>query len=115
MRMSKFVSEVSDGTFESEVLASSVPVVVDFWAAWCPPCRALEPTVEALAESYGGAVKFLKLNVDDNQTVPARYGIRSIPTLILFSEGREAERIVGAQGREALARVFDKYAQPVGA
>jgi thioredoxin 1 len=113
--MSKFVSEVNDGAFEREVLGSEVPVVVDFWAPWCPPCRALEPTVEALAESYGGAVRFYKLNIDENQTVPQRYGIRSIPTLILFSGGREAERVVGAASREALARVFDKYAQPVGA
>ena len=100
--MSKFVSEVNDGTFESEVLASSVPVVVDFWAAWCPPCRALEPTVEALAESYGGAVKFYKLNVDDNRAVPARYGIRSIPTLILFSNGSEAKRLRPVPSKSAL-------------
>ena len=113
--MSKFVSEVTDGTFESEVLASGVPVVVDFWAEWCPPCRALAPTFEALAESYGGAVKFVKLNIDESQSVPQRYGIRSIPTLILFQGGREVERIVGAASRDALARVFDKYAQPVGA
>ena len=113
--MSKFVSEVTDGTFEQEVLQSGVPVVVDFWAEWCPPCRALAPTFEALAESYGGAVKFVKVNVDEGGAVPQRYGIRSIPTLILFQNGQEAERLVGAASREALARVFDKYAQPVGA
>ena len=110
--MSKFVSEVTDGTFEQEVLASGVPVVVDFWAPWCPPCKALAPTFEALAESYGGAVKFVKLNIDESQAVPQRYGIRSIPTLVLFQGGREAERVVGAASRDALARVFDKYAQP---
>jgi thioredoxin 1 len=110
--MSKFVSEVTDGTFEREVLESGVPVVVDFWAQWCPPCRALAPTFEALAEGYGGAVKFVKINIDENGAVPQRYGIRSIPTLVLFQNGSEAERVVGAASRESLARVFDKYAQP---
>ena len=111
MTMGKFVSEVNDETFESEVLASSVPVVVDFWAAWCPPCRALEPTVEALAESYGGAVKFYKLNVDDNRTVPARYGIRSIPTLILFKDGREAARTAGSMPLTRLKAWLEPWLQ----
>jgi thioredoxin 1 len=107
--MSKYVSGVSDGTFESEVLKSDVPVVVDFWAEWCPPCRALAPTFEELAERYEGSVRFVKLNVDENTSVPQRYGIKGIPTLIFFDGGREAERIVGATGKDALARIVDKY------
>ena len=107
--MSQFVSEVSDGTFESEVLKSDVPVVVDFWAEWCPPCRALAPTFEELAARYEGSVRFLKLNVDENTSVPQRYGIKGIPTLVFFDGGREAERIVGATGKDALARIVDKY------
>ena len=107
--MSQNVFEVGDDTFESEVLKSDVPVVVDFWAEWCPPCRALAPTFEELAARYSGGVKFLKLNVDENSSVPQRFGIKGIPTLIFFDGGSEAERIVGALGREALARVVDKY------
>ena len=107
--MSQYVSVVGDDTFESEVLKSDVPVVVDFWAEWCPPCRALAPTFEELAGRYHGSVKFLKLNVDENSSVPQRFGIKGIPTLIFFDGGSEAERIVGALGREALARVVDKY------
>ena len=107
--MSQFVSEVSDKTFEQEVLKSDVAVVVDFWAEWCPPCRALAPTFEELAGRYAGAVKFLKLNVDENSEVPQRYGIKGIPTLIFFEGGREAERLVGAAGKDALSRILDKY------
>src|SRR5215218_234061 len=77
--MSKYVSEVTDATFEAEVLKSDVPVVLDFWAEWCPPCRALAPTFEELAERYAGRAKFVKLNVDDNQEVPQRFGIKGIP------------------------------------
>ena len=108
--MSQQVSEVSDSTFEREVLGSERPVVVDFWAAWCAPCRMLEPTVNQLAERYDGSVRFYKLNIDENSSVAERYGIRGIPTLIIFQGGREAERIVGASSREALSRTIEKYA-----
>jgi thioredoxin 1 len=107
--MSQYVAEVSDGTFERDVTGSDVPVVLDFWAEWCPPCRALAPTFEELAKQYAGRVRFLKLNVDENSEVPQRFGIKGIPTLVFFDGGREVERVVGAASREALARVVDKY------
>ena len=107
--MSKHVSEVTDATFEAEVLKSDVPVVLDFWAEWCPPCRALAPTFEELAKRYEGRVRFLKLNVDENSEVPQRFGIKGIPTLVFFDGGREAERVVGAAGKESLARIVDRY------
>lgn len=107
--MSQYVAEVNDGTFEQDVIGSDVPVVLDFWAEWCPPCRALAPTFEELAKQYAGRVRFLKLNVDDNAEVPQRFGIKGIPTLVFFDGGREVERMVGAAGKDALARVIDKY------
>jgi thioredoxin 1 len=107
--MSQFVSEVNDNTFEPEVLKSDVPVVVDFWAEWCPPCRMLAPTFEELAGRYAGSIKFLKLNVDESAAVPQRYGIKGIPTLIFFEGGQESERVVGASSKEALSRILDKY------
>jgi thioredoxin 1 len=108
-KMSQFVSAVDDAGFEREVLQSDVPVVLDFWAEWCPPCRALAPTFEELAKQYEGRVRFLKLNVDENQQVPQRFGIKGIPTLVFFDGGREVERVVGASTKGALERVVDKY------
>jgi len=105
----KNVAEVSDGTFESDVLGSERVTVVDFGATWCPPCRALEPTVEELAKKYEGRVDFLKLDIDANPSTPQRYGIKGIPTLIVFDGGKELERIVGASSRDAISRVVDKY------
>ena len=113
--MSKFVGEVGDAAFEDEVLKSGVPVVVYFWAEWCPPCRALAPTFEELAASYEGGVRFLKLNVDENSATPQRYGIKGIPTLILFKNGKEEERVVGATSKEAIARMIDKHVSAGGA
>ena len=113
--MSKYVSEVTDATFESEVLKSDVPVVLDFWAEWCPPCRALAPTFEELAARYEGSVKFVKLNVDENSSVPQRFGIKGIPTLIFFDGGREAERLVGAASKDSLARIIDRYVKVAAA
>jgi thioredoxin 1 len=93
--MSDFVTEVSDNAWDAEVLQSDKPVLVDFWAPWCGPCRMLAPTVEQVAEQYQGKAKVVKMNVDDNLESPAKYGIRGIPTLILFNKGQEVERRVG--------------------
>ena len=91
--MSDNVKEVDDSSFENDVLKSDQPVLVDFWAAWCAPCRMLAPTVEAVAEKYAGNAHVVKLNVDDNPSVSQRFGIKGIPTLILFKNGREEERV----------------------
>ena len=107
--MSEFVKEVSDSSFESDVLGSSKPVLVDFWAQWCPPCRMLAPTVEAVAERFRDSANVVKLNVDDNPSTAQRYGIKGIPTLILFREGKEVERVVGATSKESITRMIDKY------
>jgi len=103
------VLEVTDGSFEGEVLKSDQPVLVDFWAAWCAPCRMLAPTVDAISEQYSGKAKVAKLNVDDNSGTSSRFGIKGIPTLIVFKNGTEQERIVGVTTKEAIAQVIDKY------
>jgi len=107
--MSDYVNEVSDNSFESDVLKSEKPVLVDFWAAWCAPCRMLAPTVEAVAERYAQSARVVKLNVDDNPAISQRYGIKGIPTLILFKNGKEEERVVGATSKEAISRMIDKH------
>ena len=109
--MSVFVKEASDNNFQAEVLDSSQPVLVDFWAEWCGPCRMIAPSVDAVAEQFGSKAGFFKMNVDENPDVPQRYGIRGIPTLILFKGGQEQERIVGAVSREAIASVVGKYVE----
>jgi len=108
--MSEFVAEVNDANFEAEVLKSEQPVLVDFWAAWCAPCRMLTPTVEAVAEKYQGKAKVVKLNVDENIDSSSRYGIKGIPTLILFSKGKEAERVVGvpSNAKESISGMIDR-------
>ncbi|HZI61486.1 MAG TPA: thioredoxin [Pyrinomonadaceae bacterium] len=107
--MSEFVKEVSDSSFEKDVLGSNKPVLVDFWAQWCTPCRMLAPTVEAVAQQYSDSANVVKLNVDDNPTTAQRYGIKGIPTLILFREGKEVERVVGATSKESITRMIEKY------
>lgn len=107
--MSKLVNDVTDSSFESEVLQSDKPVLVDFWAVWCAPCIALTPTIEALAEKYNGKARVVKMNVDENMVMPNRYGIRGMPTLILFKDGKEEERVLGAVSRDALTRMIDKH------
>jgi thioredoxin 1 len=109
--MSEHVRDVNDQDFEAQVLNSDRPVLVDFWAPWCAPCRMLAPTVEAVAQSFQGTASVVKLNVDDNPAVSQRYGIKGIPTLILFKNGKEEERVVGATSKEAISRMIDKHVQ----
>ena len=89
------VFEVSDATFDQEVLKSEQPVLVDFWAVWCGPCKAIGPTVEGVAASYAGKLKVVKVNVDENGATPSRYGIRGIPALLFFKGGKVTDQIVG--------------------
>jgi thioredoxin 1 len=106
--MSDKVKEVNESNFETEVLQANQPVLVDFWATWCGPCVALAPTVEALATQYEGSAKVVKLNVDESPSVAARYGIKGIPTLVLFNNGQEAERSVGLTSKDSLAGLIDR-------
>ncbi len=107
--MNEHVIEVSDSNFEQDVLGAQQPVLVDFWAEWCAPCRMLAPTVDAVAEKYAGSARVVKVNVDHNPTVSQKYGIKGIPTLILFKGGKEEERIVGATSKDAISRLIDKH------
>jgi thioredoxin 1 len=98
------VGKTSDANFESDVLESSAPVVVDFWAEWCGPCRMIAPALEEIAEQLGDKVKIVKLNVDENPNIAAKYGIMSIPTLMMFKNGEIASRQVGAAPKQKLAQ-----------
>ena len=100
------VQSVGDDTFEHEVLKSPTPVLIDFWAPWCAPCRAIAPVVEEIAGEYAGRLKVLKMNVDDNPQTPSRYGVRGIPNLILFQGGQVKEQIVGAVPKAALLKAI---------
>lgn len=98
----------NDENFENEVLNSETPVLVDFWAPWCGPCRIIAPVVEELSETYEGKLKVGKLNVDDNQKTSMKFGIRSIPTLLVFKDGEVAEQIIGAVPKTEIERVVIK-------
>ncbi len=100
---------VTDASFKGEVLESEVPVLVDFWAPWCGPCRMVAPVVEEIAEQYEGQVKVVKLNTDENPKVANQYGIRSIPTLMIFKDGQRVDMVVGAVPRTTLANTLEKY------
>lgn len=106
--MAKDIMEISDSSFDAEVLQSEKPVLVDFWAPWCGPCRAIEPLVEELAEVFGDKFKFTRCNVDENPTTPAKYGIKSIPTLIFFKEGKVLDKIVGIVPKSKLEEIITK-------
>ena len=107
--MSGNVVEVTDGNFEQEVLKADKPVLVDFWAVWCAPCRMLAPTVDAIAEQYTGRAKVAKLNVDENGNTSARYNIKGIPTLLLFKDGVIKEQIIGATSKENIAKLIEAH------
>lgn len=103
------IHQVTDDTFEPEVLRSDVPVLVDYWAEWCGPCRAIAPLLEDVAREYNGRLKVAKLNVDENQSVPARFGIRGIPTLMLFKNGNVEATRVGALTKSQLTVFLDSH------
>ncbi len=109
--MSERAKEVTDNSFETEVLQANKPVLVDFWAEWCGPCRMLAPVIEAVAEQYSASALVVKLNVDENPVSAANYGIKGIPTMILFNGGKEVERIVGLAGKESIGRLIEKHAR----
>ncbi len=106
--MTKNVMEIADSSFDDEVLQSEKPVLVDFWAPWCGPCRAIEPLVEELAEAFGDKFKFARCNVDENPVTPTKYGIKSIPTLIFFKNGKVLDTIVGIVPKSKLEEIITK-------
>ncbi|MBI2825806.1 MAG: thioredoxin [Planctomycetia bacterium] len=105
--MADNVTELTDGNFQSEVLDSQGPVLVDFWAPWCGPCRMIAPMVEELAQEYKGAVKIGKINIDDSPGAATQYGVSSIPTLMIFKGGEVVDRFVGVQPKSRLAAALD--------
>lgn len=104
---SELIRNVTDASFDNDVLGAGVPVLVDFWAAWCVPCRQIAPLLDDLAEVYRGRVQIVKLNVDENRKVAAELGIRGIPTLILFKNGQPAGTLVGARGKAQIQELID--------
>jgi thioredoxin 1 len=105
---SEKVVQVSDGDFETAVLNNDLPCLVDFWAPWCGPCKAIGPVIDELADEYDGKVQINKMNVDDNPATPGKYGIRAIPTLILFKNGEVVDQITGAVGKAQLVDLLNK-------
>ncbi len=102
------VIQVGDSNFEEEILKSDIPALVDFWASWCAPCRAIAPIVEGMAKNYADKVKVAKLNVDENPSTPGKYGVRGIPTLILFKDGEVVDQVVGAVPKSQIVNLIEK-------
>jgi len=108
--MSEYVKQVSDSEFEQAVLKSEKPVFVDFWAPWCGPCRIVGPVIEELAPSYDGKVVIAKMNVDDNPAVAQKFGVTSIPTMMIFKDGQVVDRVIGALPKAELQKFLDRNA-----
>jgi thioredoxin 1 len=102
------VLDVTDQNFESEVLQSELPTIIDFWAEWCAPCRAIAPIVKDLAREYDGQVKIVKMNIDENPSTPSKYGVRAIPTVLAFKGGTVVEQLTGARPRSAFEEMVQK-------
>nr|WDA98878.1 thioredoxin [Sciadococcus taiwanensis] len=102
-------TQVTDSSFEQEVLESVQPVLVDFWAPWCGPCRMVAPVVDEIAQEYDEKVKVVKINTDENPTIATEYGIRSIPTLMIFKRGERVDTVIGAVPKSTLASTLEKY------
>jgi thioredoxin 1 len=109
--MSDNIQAVSDANFQNDVIEASKtqPVIVDFWAEWCGPCRALSPTVDQLAKEHAGKIKVVKMNVDENMNTPGKYNIRGIPTLLFFKGGQVADQVVGALPKEQIEKVIQRH------
>ena len=107
--MSEQVRHITDSSFEQDVLQSQKPVLVDFWAEWCAPCRMIAPMIDEISADFAASATVVKLNVDDNTATAQRYGIKGIPTLILFHGGKEVERVVGATSKDSITRMIEKY------
>ncbi|MHB1099516.1 MAG: thioredoxin TrxA [Burkholderiales bacterium] len=107
--MSEHIHYVTDDTFEEEVLQSQVPVLVDYWAEWCGPCKMIAPILDEVSQEYAGRLKVAKLNIDENQATPPKYGIRGIPTLMIFKNGEVAATKVGALAKSQLAAFIDSH------
>jgi len=108
MAQSKNVFTATDSNFETEVLQSKLPVLVDFWAEWCGPCRMLGPTIEAIADEYAGRVRVYKMDIDSNHDTPPKYHVRGIPTVILYKDGKVVEQLVGNMPKDAFVQLLNK-------
>jgi thioredoxin 1 len=102
------MQEVTDQSFEQDVLNSDQPVLVDFWAEWCAPCKALTPVIEQIAQQYEGRARFVKMNVDDHNQVATKFNVRGLPTLIVFKNGAEAERVTGMKSKENISQMIER-------